>query len=363
MVSKKIKFSPQNNPDFINELRAKVKDYFDKNNRSKYGNASIVLKSVVMFTLYLAPLALILSGAITSVPFIIFCWIIMGIGMAGVGMGLMHDANHSAFSKNQKVNKMLSNSMYLLGGFPANWQYQHNTLHHGFTNIDGHDQDIDPAGILRFSPHKPLYKIHKLQFIYAWFLYGLMTLLWVTTSDFNRLSAFKKMGALLNTNKSYDRLLLNLVVAKILYYAVFMVIPVIFVPVSWYWIVTGFLTMHFVSGFILSIIFQTAHVMPTSDYPLPDKQGNISNNWAIHQLMTTSDYSPKSRIFSWFIGGLNFQVVHHLFPNISHVHYKGLSVLVKATAEKYNLPYHVQPNFVMALLNHGKMLRMLGREG
>jgi len=361
MTSKKVKFSPQTNPDFINELRAKVKDYFESNNRSKYGNTSIVVKSVVMFIMYLAPLGLMLSGIITSVAVILLCWIIMGIGMAGIGMVLMHDANHSAFSKHMRVNKFLSGSMYLLGGFPPNWQYQHNTLHHGFTNIDGHDQDIDPAGILRFSPHKPLYKIHRLQFIYAWFLYGLMTLLWVTTSDFNRLSSFKKMGALLNTNKSYNRLLLNLIVAKILYYAVFMAVPIIFIPVSWYWIILGFLAMHFVSGFILSTIFQTAHVMTTSAYPLPDENGNISNNWAIHQLMTTSDYSPKSRIFSWFIGGLNFQVEHHLFPNISHVHYKKLSVLVKETAEKYNLPYNVQPNFIHALRNHTKMLKMLGR--
>jgi len=156
-------------------------------------------------------------------------------------------------------------------------------------------------------------------------------------------------------------LLLNLVVAKILYYAVFMAVPIILIPVSWYCIVLGFLAMHFISGFILSVIFQTAHIMPTSAYPLPDEQGNIFNNWAIHQLMTTSDYSPKSRIFYWFIGGLNFQVVHHLFPNISHVHYKRLSVLVKSTAEKYNLSYNGQPNFIHAIRNHTKMLWMLGR--
>ncbi len=119
--------------------------------------------------------------------------------------------------------------------------------------------------------------------------------------------------------------------------------------------------MHFLSGLILSAIFQTAHVMPTSVYPMPNEEGNLENNWAIHQLMTTTDYAPKSRIFSWLIGGLNYQVEHHLFPNVSHVHYKKISKMVKETAQKYNLPYYVQGNFFMTVYVHFKMLKMLGR--
>jgi linoleoyl-CoA desaturase len=118
--------------------------------------------------------------------------------------------------------------------------------------------------------------------------------------------------------------------------------------------------MHFISGLILGTIFQTAHVVPTSSYPLPDENGNVENDWAIHQLYTTSDFSPGSRIMSWLIGGLNFQVEHHLFPNISHVHYRNLSPIVKETAHKYNLPYSYQPNFFKAVYSHFKMMRMLG---
>lgn len=361
MINSKIKFSPKINPEFINELREKVKAYFDDNHISKYGNASIVTKSALMILIYFAPYLLMMTGVITSFTGMLISWFIMGLGMAGVGMVLMHDANHHSFSKNAKVNKWLSKSLYFLGGFPINWRHQHNTMHHGFTNIDGADEDIDPGPVLRLSPHKPLLKAHRFQHIYAWFLYGLMTLLWVTTKDFKQLNRYRKSGTILSNTKNYSQLFLDLILAKVLYYIIFLILPILLLPIAWYWVLIFFLIMHFVSGFVLTVIFQTAHVMPSSAYPLPNEKGTIENNWAIHQLLTTTDYAPKSKIFSWMIGGLNYQVEHHLFPNISHVHYKNLSVLVKKTAEKYQLPYYVQKNFFIALISHFRMLKNLGR--
>lgn len=362
MTDKQINFTSQNNPDFIIELRKKVKNYFETNKISKYGNASIVAKSVLMTFLYLTPYTLMLTGLVNSVVGILFCFVAMGFGMAGLGMVLMHDSNHGTYSKNTRVNRFLSNSLYLLGGFPPTWQYQHNTLHHGYTNIHGHDGDINPAGILRFSPHKPLRKFHRFQFIYAWFLYMLMTISWITTKDFKQFFAYRKNGAVLSGTKSDRRMVFELVISKILYYGIFLVIPLIILPIAWYWIVLFFLVMHAVTGLMLSAIFQTAHVMPTSAYPLPDENGNIENDWAVHQLMTTTDYAPTSRIFSWLIGGLNYQVEHHLFPNISHVHYKNIASIVRETAKKHGLPYYVRPSFLHALSSHVSMLKKLGRE-
>ena len=145
-----------------------------------------------------------------------------------------------------------------------------------------------------------------------------------------------------------------------MYYGAFIVIPLIFLPFAWYWIPVFFISMHFACGLILTTVFQTAHVMPSSEYPLPDGKGNMENNWAVHQLRTTSDFAPGNRLLSWFIGGLNFQVEHHLFPNISHVHYRKISVIVAETTKKYGLPYHVQPSFLTAVYNHARMLKMLG---
>jgi linoleoyl-CoA desaturase len=362
MTKNTIKYSSQIKPDFVIELRELVNEYFEKNKLSKYGNANMIMKSVFMVSLYFIPYILMLTGVIDSFSGILLCWIVMGIGMSGVGMALMHDANHGTYSKNQKINQWLGYSLYLLGGFPPTWKYQHNTLHHGFTNIDGHDEDIEPIGLLRFSPHKPLIRFHKFQHWYAWFFYGLMTLSWVTVKDFSKLSEYNKNNAPLGNHTSYSQLLFTLIGSKILYYLIFLAIPLIVLPVSWHWIVVFFLAMHFVSGLLLSTIFQTAHVVSTSAYPLPDVNGNIENNWAIHQLSTTTDFSPDNKLLTWLIGGLNYQVEHHLFPNICHVHYKNISAIVRNTANKYELPYHVQPGFIRAVMNHVKMLKLLGKQ-
>ncbi|MFP4470955.1 MAG: fatty acid desaturase family protein [Bacteroidales bacterium] len=363
MTAQRIKFSPKYKPEFITELRKEVQEYFKSNRISKAGNSSVIPKAGFMIMLYLLPFALMMTGIITSLPLILTGWLLMGAGMAGIGMVLMHDANHGALSENQKLNKLMGKSLYFLGGFPATWKYQHNTLHHGFTNIEGHDEDIDPVGILRLSPHKPVYRINRYQQWYAWFLYGLMTLTWITSKDFQQLIRYHRENAPLDGHNKFGRLMTDLIVSKFLYYAIFLIAPIILLPIAWYWTVLFFVAMHFTAGLILGAVFQTAHVMPTSEYPLPDEDGNMDNNWAIHQMQTTTNFAPDNRLLTWLIGGLNFQVEHHLFPNISHVHYKKLSPMVKAAALKYGVPYHVQPNFRSALYNHFKMLKNLGREG
>jgi linoleoyl-CoA desaturase len=360
MIKNKIKFSAQIKPDFINELREKVKNYFETNQISKYGNTEMILKSIFMVSLYFIPYILMISGIFSSPALVLVCWIIMGIGMAGVGMGVMHDANHGTYSKNKKINSIVGKSIYLIGGYPPNWKFQHNTLHHAYTNIDGHDEDISSISLLRLSPHKPLFKVHKIQNWYAWFFYGLMTLFWATGKDFMQLLRYKEAGTAFTGNKSYLTMLFHMILGKIVYYAIFLFVPLITVNIAWYWIVAGFLVMHFTTGVILGTVFQTAHVVTNSNYPLPDENGKIENNWAIHQLSTTTNFSPKSRILSWLLGGLNYQVEHHLFPNISHVHYRKISKFVKETAQKYGLPYHVQQSFFSAIGNHARMLKILG---
>ena len=251
--------------------------------------------------------------------------------------------------------------MNLIGGFAPTWQIQHNTLHHGYTNIDGYDEDIDPGKLLRFSPSRPRYWIHQFQHIYAWFLYGMMTLTWAIDKDFSQLSQYRRDGLLKLQNKSYHRLLAELIISKIVYYSYILFIPIMILPIAWWWVLIMYFIMHFIGGLTLGTVFQTAHVVPTSEFPVPDKDGKLGNSWAIHQMLTTADFSPKSWIFSWYIGGLNYQIEHHLFPNICHVHYRKIASIVKETARDFGIPYNVQPNFIRAVWSHGKMLKQLGR--
>jgi len=362
MQNTKVTYNNQNKSEFISELKKNVANYFESNKISKFGNVNMVLKTIFMLSLYFVPYVLMITGVFESWLTVFTLWILMGLGKAGIGMGIMHDANHRTYSRNPKVNKWLARTLYLVGGFPATWQRQHNTLHHGFTNIDGKDEDISPiVSILRFSPHKPLKKIHRYQHFYIWFFYSLMTLLWATSKDFTQLFRYKKQNLPLSGKSSYSSLFTSLIISKIIYWSFFMVLPLVLLPFAWYSIVFFFLSMHFTSGIVLAIIFQTAHVVPTSEYPLPNEQGTIENSFAIHQLYNTSNFAPKNKVLSWYVGGLNHQIEHHLFPGVCHVHYSKISKMVKEMAEKYQLPYYEQPGFFVALWGHVKMLKQLGR--
>ena len=361
MVFKPLKFANVHNKEFVAVLRERVNRYFQEHNISTYGNTNMVIKSVFMMALYFVPYGIIVSGIVDQFWLQLPLWIIMGFGMAGIGFSIMHDANHGSFSRIAKINKFIGLTINLIGGFSLTWQIQHNTLHHGYTNIDGYDEDINPGKLMRFSPHKPRYWAHRFQHIYGWFLFGLMTLSWSTDKDFVQLARYKREGHKLSGRSSYRRLLTELVLLKIGYFAYMLVIPMFFVALPWWQILILFFSTHYTCGFLLGIVFQPAHVMESCDYPLPDATGNIQNGWAIHQLATTSDYAPKSRWFSWYIGGLNFQVEHHLFPNICHVHYRKIAPIVRQTAKEFGLPYHVQSTFLTALWHHARMIKLLGQ--
>ncbi len=319
----------------------------------------MIAKTVVMLLVFFLPIIIISTGIINQPFMLLALYIISGFGMAGIGMGVMHDAIHGSYSKNQKINKILGYSLNLIGANANVWRIQHNVLHHTYTNIEHADDDINAPLFLRFSPHAKKYWLHKFQHFYAWFFYGLSTISWVTSKDYVRLRRYHKMG-LLDPNKDLKKEILKITIWKIAYFSYTLVLPIIIAPVSPWIVILGFLAMHFITGLLISMVFQVAHIMPDTAFPLPDKNGHIEGDWISHQLATTTNFSPKSKIFSWLIGGLNYQIEHHLLPNICHVHYNKLSVIVADTAKEFNVPYHSKKNFVTALNDHYKMLRLLG---
>ncbi|PZX54055.1 fatty acid desaturase family protein [Algoriphagus chordae] len=357
---KNIKFDKSGSAEFSKTLHARVNEYFKKTKKNRYGNSNMVLKTIVMLSVFFIPLAFISSGLVTSTWLLFVLYISSGLGMAGVGMGVMHDAIHGSYSKNPTVNKYLGYSMNLIGANASVWRIQHNVLHHTYTNIDHGDDDINAPFFLRFSPNAKRYWIHRFQYLYVWFFYGLSTISWITSKDFVRVTRYHNMG-FFNKAGEYKKELLKISSWKILYYSYALVLPLIMVPLPAWIIILAFLNMHFVTGICISLVFQTAHIMSETTFPEPDEKGLITNQWAAHQLATTSNYAPKSRIFSWLIGGLNFQVEHHLFPNICHVHYRKLSKIVAETAKEFEIPYLVKTTFLKALGDHVKMLRQLGR--
>lgn len=356
-----VKFAHKEQDSFYDVVRSRVSDYFTSNNISPYSNTTMRIKTIAMVSMYFVPYLVMVSGvAKFSLLFYYSLWLLMGLGLVGIGTSVMHDSNHGAYSKNKGVNKFLGNLLNLLGGYALNWRIQHNVLHHTYTNIHGLDEDIEAGSIIRMTPDKKLKPYHRFQHIYAWGLYCLMNLYWITAKDYIMLRRYNDNNLLKNQKTTLKKSVIELSLLKVLYISYIIVLPIMFSGFAWYHVVFGLIAMHIVAGFSLACIFQPAHVVETSDYAPPTSARKMENNWAVHQILNTADFAPDNKLVSWFIGGLNFQIEHHLFPHVCHVHYPEIAKIVKEVAGEFNLPYIVMPTFRSALYAHGKMLKKLG---
>ncbi|CAN5365497.1 acyl-CoA desaturase [soil metagenome] len=360
-MSKTIKFGTQQ-PEFYATLSQRVNGYFKTNNISRNANWEMVTKTIFMLSLFFVPYAISISGVVTAFWGYALLCVVMGLGTAGIGLSIMHDANHGSYSTKPWINDMLGYTLNCVGANAFNWKIQHNVLHHTYTNIYEVDEDISPRGVLRMSPDSPWKSFHRFQHLYAWFLYGLMTIVWVVGKDFGRLVRYQRDGLVKKQKANIAIEWSILIFTKVVYVTYIFIIPVLVLPFAWWQILIGFTVMHFVAGFILAIVFQPAHVVEGTSYFMPDEGGNLENSWAIHQLYTTTNFAHNNRILSWYVGGLNFQVEHHLFPNICHVHYRNLSSIVEETAKEFGLPYKMKETFWDALVAHGCMLKDLGEK-
>lgn len=355
------KFPRNENTEFYSTLRLRVNKYFKDKGISKKGDRRLYFKTAALLAMYFVPYSLIMFQVSDSIAVKFILWMLFGFGLAGLGLSVMHDAVHGAYSSKKWINEFFANVMVIIGGSKFTWNVQHNQKHHSYTNIDGIDEDIDPGVFLRFSPHKKRYGIHRLQHLYAWFFYGIQTLSWSTEKDFRQIFKYKKAGSFKGSKTSFSSVFFKILFSKIVFQTITLVLPLIYLSDPWYLILLYNFSAHFVAGLVMACVFQPAHVMPEKVFPLPDENGSMENNWAIHQLLTTANYSPNSKLLYWYVGGLTHQIEHHLFPNVCHVHYKEISKIVKATTAEFGLPYHVQPTFYTALKHHTHMLKILGK--
>lgn len=359
MSVRTVKFNVKDRPEFAKELRKRVNAHFSENDLSRHANWNMKLKTAFMLCLYFMPLIVMLTGLVQSTAWMFLLWGLMGFGLSGIGLSIMHDANHGSYSKNRRVNEALGFTLNFIGGYHINWKIQHNVLHHSFTNCEGFDEDIE-QDVMRFSPSQERKGFFRFQAFYAPFLYGIMTLYWVISKDFSQVMRYEKMELLKTQGLTLRKALIQLAIYKVAYVIVTLVLPLLILELPWWHIVLGFLFMHFVGGLVLALIFQPAHVIEETDFYLPDESSSVENNWTIHQLRTTANFANGSRVFSWLVGGLNYQIEHHLFPNICHVHYRDIAPIVKQTAEEYGIPYHQHRTFGAALKSHFTLLHRLG---
>lgn len=353
-----IKFVPAQRSAFHATLRQRVDQYFKENELSRNANAALVTKAVILISLYVLPfVAMLIWPPAASIAFLL--WFIMGLGLAGIGMSVMHDANHGAFSSNERTNWWLGHTLNLCGGSTHNWKLQHNILHHTYTNITHVDEDIEDRLVLKFSPHTDRRWYHRFQWIYATVFYGLLTLYWVVAKDLVQFAQFTRNGVDNSNTGAKRTVLLRIIGVKVVYFAVSLGLPIA-LGLPWLQVVLGFLLMHFTAGIILTVVFQLAHTVEGTSHPLPNPSGEIENDWAIHQVETTVDFCPDNKLINWYVGGLNFQIEHHLFPRVAHIHYPALAPIVRRTAEEFGITYRVNPTLWSALRSHYVTLLRLG---
>ena len=360
MKTIQFKSTDRKEKEFVDQLKMEISDYFKKHNLSIKGNFWLFLKAIVILSVYIVPWIMLIIFPLNGWIAASLC-ILIGIGEAGVGMNVMHDAAHGSLSRKKWVNNLFQSSMYILGSNIFNWKIQHNLFHHTYTNIYGFDPDIGTKLVIRLNDHSKIRRYHKYQYFYSFFLYGLMTLSKIVL-DVVQLFQYNKSGLTKQQKANPRKEMAILLVSKTLYFLVFIGVPLWLSSFLWWEIVIGFIIVHFTAGIIMSTVFQMAHVVEGAKQPLPDENGTIPHEWMVHQLHCTSDFAPKNRILGWYIGGLNYQIEHHLFPNISHIHYRKIAPIVQTTATKFGIFYNVKPTFVSALSSHINRLKELGSE-
>ena len=353
----KVKFNNKISREFSSTVKERVQEYFTSNEISQHANGQMVLKTITLLSLYFGAYAVIISGNF-SLSVMWFMTFLMGVGMAGIGFSVSHDALHGAYSSNKKVNKIIGLTFDLMGANGYIWKITHNLVHHTYTNIHGHDEDLEVAEFIRLSPHTEYKPVHRFQHILAFFAYSFATLFWVFIKDYRY---FFKASLGPYENKSHPRIeWFTLVVTKLFYYTYMLVIPILLLDITWVHLIIGFLTLHLTAGLILGVIFQLAHVVEETDHPIPNEENMIDEHWAIHEMVTTNNFARNNKLLSWYIGGLNFQIEHHLFPKVCSVHYPAISPIVDQTAKEFGIPYNHHDTFSQAVASHYRTLKKFG---
>ncbi len=349
----KLTFAPD--AAFQRDLRKRVDDHFAAHRLDRGATPFMWLKSAFWLTLGYG--SLLAAGlAPLPAPVAILLYLVAGFGMAAIGFNVAHDGTHGATASNKRINALASWTFDAMGVNSTNWRVAHNLLHHTYTNVPGTDTDLEPGAVLRFQPHARLYPWHRLQIVYAWFLYCFTALIWVYKKDvLQALSPHPRTGAR-TTASEWTRI----VVGKVLHGLLFLALPLAFGPQHPAVAVGGYLGLMMVGGFTLAIVFQLAHVIEGVRFPEADENGRFERSFFEHEMLTTANFGA-SKICTFITGGLDHQIEHHLFPTICHIHYPQLSPIVAACARDHGLPYLHSGTFFQALASHARILQRLGR--
>lgn len=352
-----VKFATTRAIGFAAEMKARVEAYFAERGLSDKANGEMLVRTAVALGLTFGCYALILSGWFSPGVMLVLA-VLMGVGVAGVGFGVSHDALHGAYSHNPRINRLIGYTFDLLGANSYMWKITHNVIHHTYTNIDGIDEDLAVSPLIRLSPRSPWRPVHRVQQWLAFVLYSFSVLFWVWVKDYKYFLQ-RDLGPYRDKKHPQSEVVI-LFVTKILHIGWSVVVPLIVLDLAWWQFLIGYLAMHLTAGLILGVVFQLAHVVEGPEYPVPDSHGQMDDAWLVHQMETTSNFATGNTLLTWYVGGLNYQVEHHLFPRTCSVHYPAIRPIVRAVAREYGVSYHEQPTLWAAIRSHYRTLKRHG---
>ncbi len=354
MVTPKFSNSAQS---FHAELKKRINNYFEERGKSTTGNMTLYTKAIILLIAFVFVYVHLVFFTPVIWLAVLECVALGGI-VAAIGFNVMHDGAHGSFSKYKWINRLAALSLNILGGNHFMWNVKHNVIHHAYTNVDGIDDDINIQPWMRMSTTQKKYSFHKYQHLYFWLLYSLLYILWIFVLDYTKYFRSKIGNMPLKKMKVADHI--TFWSFKVVNLALYVGIPIYMVGFQT-WLV-GFLIFSTLAGFIISIVFQLAHTVEHTAFPMPDAEtGRLEDEWAVHQLKTTANFATNNKVVNWLVGGLNFQVEHHLFPKISHVHYPAISKIIRNTCIEYGIPYIEYPKTRYAIASHVSFLKQMGR--
>jgi linoleoyl-CoA desaturase len=350
----KLKFRGDNG--FQAELRRWVEDFFRRTGRRQRDCPQMYVKTAAILAVFAATYGLLVFAAQAwwqALPLAA----LLGLATAAVGFNIQHDGGHSTYSNSRWVNKLAAMTMDMIGASSYVWHWKHVVYHHTYVNITGHDSDVDLGILGRLTPHQRRLPFHRWQHFYLWPLYGLMAIKWEWFDDFKDIITGRIGGHRIPRPRGWEWVIF--LGGKAFFFTLAFGVPLLFHPVGAVLLFYGVAVT--VLGLVLSVVFQLAHCVEQADFPLPRADtGRIENPWAVHQAETTVDFARRSRVASWLLGGLNFQVEHHLFPRLCHVNYPAISGLVEETCREFGVPFKEHRSFRAGLAAHFRWLRRMG---
>lgn len=344
---------------FHQELRRRVRGTVGSGPDAEAGGARIARKAAVLLGAYFALYLHLVFGTAPAVIALAEC-ALFGIVTAAIGFNVMHDGGHGSFSASARANRLAGLSLNLLGGNIDLWRAKHNQIHHTYTNVDDWDDDIDLRPYMRITRTQRLQPWHRYQHLYCWVLYCSLYFLWVTLFDLQK--HLRRRIGLVRLPRPTTRQRLSFWGWKAVNFGMLVALPVAVHGVAAW--AAGFLLYGAVTGLLISVVFQLAHAVEGTDFVSACAAGRArlsETDWLSHQVRTTANFAVRNPWVTWYCGGLNFQIEHHLLPRVSHVHYPKLHPVVRGVCRAHDLPYREFPTVGAALRAHYRHLRAMGR--